>query len=170
MRTGLSSFRWTLGVFSHLALSQGLAFFHAGCRHRWALRLAKHRVTVTTRKYNIQMHLCSTWHLLLCFAAGQEGLLARPFIQQSSIKLSIKPLHFSKLLQPENRDFALGRLTWPGAVYRNGLLFAPRMPHKQGDVYQNISLLKHIFKMLTLRVKTDKHLALDTATTLATTL
>lgn len=56
-----------VGAFSYLALSHGLAFFHAGCRNRWALRLASHSLLGTGRKKDdLQMHLylCPTYHLL----------------------------------------------------------------------------------------------------------
>lgn len=54
----LSSLLGTLGVFSYMALFQGLAFFYAGCRNRWALKTANRSLSGTGRKCDdFQMHL-----------------------------------------------------------------------------------------------------------------
>lgn len=94
----LSSLLRTLGAFSYLALSHGLAFFHAGCRNRWALKLASHSLMGTGRKYDyLQMHLylCPTYCSL---AAGWEGLLTRLFIEKIMSSVDYKPVSFLQIV------------------------------------------------------------------------
>lgn len=144
---------------SYLALSQGLAFFHTGCRSRWALRVAKHSLRGTGKNTIYKCICIYALFATYCNVLQQDKKGCWQDYSFDGVLLSTHLPHFSKLLRPENTGSAVGRLPWPGAVYREShlnlqLSFCSKTLHKQGGVSQNVSLLEHVFKAETLRVKT----------------
>lgn len=131
---------------SYLALSQGLAFFHAGCRNRWALRLAKHSLRGTGKK---MIYKCICIYALLATYCNVLQQDKRGCWQDHSVdRVLLSCLHtypisqncYGLKIQVLQWKTALTRSSIQGITFQFATFLLPQNTlHKQGDVYQNVS-------------------------------